>query len=128
MFGDWMCGQCDQHNFARRETCYKCNKPRGSVTGISIPLHQLQEGGGRVNAFDAPLPPREDRPALPPTAHLGDWICPNRPCHAHNFASRDTCYKCACPRNGREQTVTAKPVNAAWNSGAEFVVGRGFVS
>jgi len=129
MFGDWMCGSCDQHNFARRDTCYKCGKPRDSTKGDSVPLHQLQErGGGGPASLPPPRGPPgvENRPKLPPTAHLGDWICPQ--CHAHNFAVRDTCFKCACSRHGSaEQTVTARPVNQAWNQGGEFVVGRGFV-
>ncbi|XP_058067458.1 putative RNA-binding protein involved in heterochromatin assembly [Magnolia sinica] len=32
--GDWMCTRngCNEHNFASRMECYKCNAPRGSAT------------------------------------------------------------------------------------------------
>ncbi|CAE8643021.1 unnamed protein product, partial [Polarella glacialis] len=31
--GDWYCADCDAHNFARRNDCFKCNVPRSGGGG-----------------------------------------------------------------------------------------------
>mmetsp|Transcript_8982 Transcript_8982/g.25815 ORF Transcript_8982/g.25815 Transcript_8982/m.25815 type:complete len:253 (+) Transcript_8982:104-862(+) len=60
--GDWMCPDCNAHNFARNMSCFKCNVERPEDAG-------------------APQAPRAGRE--------GDWDC--QECGFNNFASRTSC-------------------------------------
>jgi len=91
--GDWVCADpaCGNLNFAFRNVCKQCQKPKDLSAG----------GGGTyptaLQGFIQP-PPRQ----YFYTTRPGDWPCPNPNCLANNFASRYECHKCR----------TAKPVVA----------------
>ncbi|KAI8991753.1 hypothetical protein BDF20DRAFT_846228 [Mycotypha africana] len=70
--GDWMCFNCNFHNFASRLYCFKCNteNPNPGPTAGHVPYSQ-------------PFTP-------------GDWMCPQ--CNYHNYSSRIHCKKCSGPR------------------------------
>lgn len=88
--GDWICPQCNNHNYASREICNApgCTQPKVNyelapheaahiqMTG-AIPFETHH--GGRSSIINA-------RP--------GDWICPL--CQNHNYASREICNGPGC--------------------------------
>ncbi|KAG0459758.1 hypothetical protein HPP92_022886 [Vanilla planifolia] len=68
--GDWNCRCCQHLNFGRRDACQRCGDPRigaGVCTGGEV----RQAGTVEVKP--------------------GDWYCT---CGVHNFASRQSCFKC----------------------------------
>eukprot|EP00158_Paraphelidium_tribonemae_P009052 Partr_v1_DN28756_c1_g2_i2_m61682 putative zinc finger len=96
--GDWYCPGCHTHNFARRDTCFRC---RGSKPDIE---HNSE-------AFDGPAPSISDQSGakrddlsgeerLPfayprgTKSRRGDWGCADAKCRAVNFASRKQCHQC----------------------------------
>ena len=52
--GDWKCSQCNVNNFARRDSCYRCQAPKPSEGGGG------NRGGGRGRSR-SPRRDREDR-------------------------------------------------------------------
>ena len=103
--GDWECESCGGNNFARRDTCFKCEAPKGGSGG---------GGGGGYGARRDRSPPRR-RSRSPPGGGYGggrggggrggggqdfregDWECH---CGANNFARRTECFKCEAPKSG----------------------------
>jgi len=89
--GDWICVECDQHNFRNKTECFGCKIPKPDNARPAVPPgHFGQNGfppphgmmGGRRDM--GPPSEREVRP--------GDWQCVD--CNYSNFASRTTCNKC----------------------------------
>ena len=70
--GDWICGKCGEHNFARRTRCWKC---RARNTGNAVTV----------------VGPTEKKAGKP-----GDWDCGK--CSGANFARRKMCYQCGGPK------------------------------
>jgi len=110
--GDWMCAQCNGHNYASRTTCRRCEalKPEG-WTGPSsdykttdfrpgdwnCPSCQAHNFAARTDcrkcsAPRGPAAPGEEKKAVHHNFRPGDWLCPD--CNEHNYASRTTCRKC----------------------------------
>ena len=88
--GDWTCARCSAHNFASRQSCFKCK--RSKAGGDS-------EGGDGFS----PVASKAGSDAGGPSAgsfRAGDWIC--KKCRAHNFASRQSCFKCEHRKTGDE--------------------------
>eukprot|EP00930_Biecheleria_cincta_P084028 TRINITY_DN73526_c0_g1_i1.p1 TRINITY_DN73526_c0_g1~~TRINITY_DN73526_c0_g1_i1.p1 ORF type:complete len:341 (+),score=42.21 TRINITY_DN73526_c0_g1_i1:49-1023(+) len=79
--GDWICGDCDNHNFASRQVCNRCQAPKEAPR----PPPSRREFGGS---------PGGGRGA--PEMKDGDWICSE--CSNHNFASREVCNRCHAPK------------------------------
>lgn len=121
--GDWVCAQCSNHNYAKREACNKCNAPRpnlghtgGFGKGCGGPIDPYGCWGGRglaprVGPYSQPGPQMMGVPApfFQPGAQMlggkaggkqlrpGDWVCPG--CQNHNYASRTECNKCGQPKS-----------------------------
>eukprot|EP00930_Biecheleria_cincta_P056179 TRINITY_DN4234_c0_g1_i1.p1 TRINITY_DN4234_c0_g1~~TRINITY_DN4234_c0_g1_i1.p1 ORF type:complete len:733 (-),score=108.29 TRINITY_DN4234_c0_g1_i1:29-2197(-) len=92
--GDWFCPSCEDHNFAKNETCRKCNTAKPStpsnVVGNASTVSEVK-GRSACRRFLAGTC-NKGKDCL--FAHIagGDWICPE--CGDHNFARNDTCRKC----------------------------------
>ncbi|KNC81591.1 hypothetical protein SARC_06092 [Sphaeroforma arctica JP610] len=101
--GDWMCPACQNHNFARNQSCRKCNGPR--VEGGGPPMHVRQPGppmGGMGPPMHAGNPHQGGMPhgggGIPANFRPGDWMCPA--CNNHNFARNNSCRSCYAPKQG----------------------------
>eukprot|EP00028_Trichosphaerium_sp_Am-I-7-wt_P012102 CAMPEP_0168523558 /NCGR_PEP_ID=MMETSP0405-20121227/10055_1 /TAXON_ID=498012 /ORGANISM="Trichosphaerium sp, Strain Am-I-7 wt" /LENGTH=294 /DNA_ID=CAMNT_0008545455 /DNA_START=5 /DNA_END=889 /DNA_ORIENTATION=+ len=92
--GDWMCDECDAHNFSRRDTCMRCSKDRPAGGGGGSSYGGSRYGGGRDGGYSGGRSGGFDRPD---NFKPGDWMCPN--CNAHNFRSRSQCMKCATSKD-----------------------------
>lgn len=95
--GDWMCQQCNAHNFASKTRCHKCGwDPQSGVKGAdgADGAAGAMAGMGGVGAAGN-LVGKDLRP--------GDWICSN--CNAHNFASKQACFKCGIGTPTAENTI-----------------------
>ena len=46
--GDWRCGVCDIQNFARRESCFKCKKPKAEVEAEAAAETEDADEAGEV--------------------------------------------------------------------------------
>ncbi|KAI8053716.1 hypothetical protein BDF22DRAFT_680872, partial [Syncephalis plumigaleata] len=75
---DWVCGSCSAHNFAKRNNCWECGKPKSDSVD--------------PNNDDGDSSSTRRRSASRP----GDWTCPD--CKFENFASRHTCLRCKAER------------------------------
>jgi len=78
--GDWICGECGNHNFARRKECHRrsCGAPR--------PLLSSSRNG----EFGMGVPPVGNSSG---PKRSGDWYCE---CGEKNFAKRTVCFNNAC--------------------------------
>jgi len=97
--GDWICPNCNKHNFARREKCLDCGtaKPNTIVEmkagDWQCPNCKEINFARRTQCFKCQtLRPSDVKKQLLP----GDWICTN--CNELNFARRDKCFKCNHPK------------------------------
>ncbi|XP_035832284.1 uncharacterized protein LOC110884626 isoform X2 [Helianthus annuus] len=69
MEGGWVCRTCQLPNFNWRTKCQRCSGPFGRENTCAP--------GPRIRAY---------RP--------GDWFCDAGLCRAHNFATRQYCFRC----------------------------------
>ncbi|KAL3133450.1 hypothetical protein ABBQ38_007313 [Trebouxia sp. C0009 RCD-2024] len=96
--GDWTCGACNQHNFARNTECFKCGAPKSEAA------EPAQFGGERRMSSDRFSDRRPQADRFPQTDGFGaaeampegDWDCSE--CGTNNFARRGKCFKCGRPR------------------------------
>ncbi|KAG8372716.1 hypothetical protein BUALT_Bualt12G0095600 [Buddleja alternifolia] len=77
--GDWMCGACQHVNFQKRDSCQRCSCPRYATPGD-------------VSAYANALMQKTQVLA-------GDWYCVALNCGAHNYASRNSCYRCGASKD-----------------------------
>jgi len=102
--GDWVCAQCGNHNYAKREVCNKCSAPRpanghpgGLGKGCGGPLDPYGCWGGKgYSPYSQPGPQMLGGKACGKQLRPGDWVCPG--CQNHNYASRTECNKCGQPK------------------------------
>ncbi|KAI8815725.1 uncharacterized protein EV422DRAFT_624022 [Fimicolochytrium jonesii] len=78
--GDWMCTQCNCHNFQSRAVCFRCQAPK--------------EGGGAMGPSSGGYGGMPHGPPGGPIMRPGDWICEKPGCGFQNFASRQECFRC----------------------------------
>jgi len=117
MPGDWICTACQNHNFASRTVCNRCQNPKeagapASKGGYGAAPKAPIVRPSPLGAIGAPEKPVKQ----PPNMKDGDWLC--AACGNHNFASRVACNKCSAPKTstggscggGKPQTP-AKPAN-----------------
>ena len=126
--GDWYCENCNAHNFASRNACFKCKEMKKNIMPVTTPTSVGSMGGDNTRAFVPPPPLGNPTAAGAKQAHSigsgdysnegeangyshhsgdvssvlrpGDWLCPS--CRAHNFASRTACFKCKARKGGVE--------------------------
>jgi len=95
--GDWPCASCNANNFASRNSCFKCNEPRGASGSGGYGGGRSSGGGGgnyeRQGDFRS-FGGRGGQSRV--ESRPGDWPCAS--CSANNFASRNSCFKCNEPR------------------------------
>eukprot|EP00249_Psilotum_nudum_P018860 c26991_g1_i3 orf=303-869(+) len=104
--GDWSCVSCQHLNFSWRDSCQRCGDPRpmGGFGGRSEERGDYYRSGpysygsgynsgsgpggdyGRNYGGNFGFGGSDVRP--------GDWYCSSSSCGAHNFASRNNCFKC----------------------------------
>ena len=122
--GDWVCYECNENNFARRDNCFGCKAPRGGGGG-GYKSSRYDRG------YDRRGPPSyRSRSRSPPSRYRnggynsrrgggsrgyddgygkgggrggdwrdGDWECYG--CGFQNFAKRSECFKCNKVKGGR---------------------------
>ena len=97
--GDWACPKCSNHNFARRDTCNRCQTPKPGGGGGGGGGGYQRGPGGHGGGYGAPPPPQAYGMPPPPQAygsapppygappphamaapggpqpHDGDWAC-----------------------------------------------------
>lgn len=108
--GDWICGNCAFHNYARNSNCRRCSAERGcggpSAAAAALAA-STQSSGGYGGA------------ALLP----GDWICSS--CGDHQFARNSGCRSCGAAK-GRSGLAAAADAGAtAGLSGTPVLLGGG---
>lgn len=97
--GDWPCPNCGFHNFAKNETCKRCEtvRPEGFGPGMGMQDMMGQPGGcGGCGGgmYGQGQPQGQQQHQLHPKP--GDWPCPS--CGFHNFAKNETCRRCGTNR------------------------------
>lgn len=118
--GDWICGRCQNDNFAKRTSCRRCQAPKvtlGSETGVGgefaygskgstsrrqdtdwdCPACGVLNFGRRLVCFDCATPNPAPVAMAPVKTLRGDWTCDH--CQTHNFARRKHCYGCGQPES-----------------------------
>lgn len=101
--GDWMCGSCGDHQFARNSECRKCGAARSDGGG-----GKGGKGFGKVKGKKA-----------------GDWFCPS--CNDLQFAKNLVCRKCQTPNPDPEGSQAAMEAGiAAGHGGQEMKPGDWF--
>ena len=139
--GDWLCPNCDDHQFARNKFCRKCREPKPGNVVTSYQYHSEKRGDWYCpqctdHQFASRTVCRSCGAARPesynpegfnhintdantrvkpkPEFRPGDWICPQ--CNDHQFASRLVCRNCQTPnpvKAGETEEVTIVKVDNA---------------
>lgn len=96
--GDWICPSCNNHNYASRTSCNRCQafKPENAQAPAQANLfgsNYSLPGAGQSSVGKM-------RP--------GDWLCPA--CNNHNYASRAKCNRCQA---SKPESAGGEPVAAA---------------
>eukprot|EP00116_Pleurobrachia_bachei_P004284 sb/3464546/ len=107
--GDWLCAECDSHNYNARVTCFRCNIPKekselktkgkSALDWICF-LCNATNFGFRRECFKCRVSraESEDRKARV----VGrEWFCMD--CNVNNFPDRSQCFKCKRPRHMLER-------------------------
>ncbi len=98
--GDWICGKCSEHNFARRTRCWKCRARNTGNAGTLVNSPACVRFGCPASSClthrwtlltVTVVAPTEKKAGKP-----GDWDCAK--CNAANFARRKACYQCGGPK------------------------------
>lgn len=96
--GNKICRNCQDLNFANRTVCRKCGHSL-SDSVEQVPVHSrgyietlLKCIHGYISGSFQPVNDTST------SFREGDWNCNESECKAHNFASRDVCYKRHSPK------------------------------
>ncbi|KAJ9441265.1 RNA-binding protein cabeza [Diplonema papillatum] len=99
--GDWMCGACGNHNFARRASCHRCGAVKAPA-GPGAPPVDGNYGGGGWGSMNV-------------KREAGDWDCPN--CGNLNFQRRTECHRCDWSRTANPNGYPAVGGEQYYNPG-----------
>lgn len=88
--GDWDCGECFAHNFAKRTHCFRCRSVKLD-SEVTPQDHHASDSHSHDHGMT-----REYK--MPKKMQRGDWFCPSKQCRAVNFASRTACFECETAR------------------------------
>jgi len=92
-FDDWTCPACNNSNFARRQSCNRCDAPRPSGGGQrSNQRFYGQDRGQRDNRRGQ----RDNSRGRSQQHGDNDWTCPA--CNNSNFSFRTACNRCEAPK------------------------------
>lgn len=83
---DWDCPACRNVNFARRDTCNRCQTPRPPAR------------------YSAPYPVASQTSSGRFQPQAGDWTCSNPSCGNINWAKRVACNRCGTTRTAMDAT------------------------
>jgi len=92
--GDWICASCQDHQYARNESCRRCGAakpPSAAAAGGALASGAF--GGG--HGFGAPQPAAAFNVAAM-GGKPGDWVCPA--CGDLQFARNASCRRCGGPK------------------------------
>ena len=106
--GDWKCNHCGKDNFARRSSCFGCNRNRngggehrGRPGDWNCPNCNDHQFASRTQCRKCGTSKVGGAPAGP-VLREGDWNCPR--CTKHQFARNKFCRDCGSANPGNEQT------------------------
>eukprot|EP00873_Tetraselmis_striata_P027753 jgi/Tetstr1/448017/TSEL_035318.t1 len=105
--GDWMCPDCNAHNFGSKTECFRCDCPRPESAGPPVTRGRREPSSSRS---------REPRSSGPGEVRPGDWDC--RECGFHNYARNRECKRCDSPAPGpgdRGSGIKPANVDNLWN-------------
>lgn len=143
--GDWICGTCNDLQFARNVTCRSCGAPRSRrgaaaqqvaatpTTTVPTGLPALQKTGDWICTTCGDLQfarnkqcrrcgtprPNDGVSGTPWFAEGGDWLCPN--CGDLQFKRNTACRKCKLirPKNDKGVTTVQQPIEPELSREAE---------
>jgi len=93
--GDWICPSCDNNNFAHRDRCHLCHKPRESSS-----RHSPDRDRDRDREREREKDSRDDR----------DWICSG--CDHRNHPKRSRCSRCDRYRSSSSSSSSSSRPNS----------------
>merc|ERR1719272_1587249 len=105
--GDWTCPACQNHNYASREACNKCQTPKMMGAGMQqgMDMGGMGMGMGMGNGNGMGMGAMMGN--MGANMRQGDWMCPA--CQNHNYASREACNKCSAPKDVRVANSGMRP-------------------
>jgi len=115
--GDWICGSCQNNNYANRLACNRCQMPKTMQAGSSNAIFQTQAAQQYMGyGKGASYPAQRHTPYAAPQAAApgggkggkeGDWSCSS--CNNHNYHHRIVCNRCGGPRGGGMNYIESMP-------------------
>ena len=116
--GDWVCNVCNNHNYASKTACNRCQTVKGLAWSAGAKELRagdwLCQGCSNVNYASRQSCNKCAGPKMAQSEMIsasllgmggfpggrnvrqGDWLCPD--CGNHNFASRTACNTCSVPK------------------------------
>jgi hypothetical protein len=96
MDGDWICSECNEHNFARRWTCFRCNATKDLTTTTNTNTNNTNTTATNNSNINTTTTNNNHFPERKPE-FPSDWKCSS--CNANNFARREICFVCGAPKH-----------------------------
>lgn len=121
--GDWRCGSCHDHVYARHNACRKCGAQKSAGSEFSEDTYGTKGGGAGVfRPGDWTCPKCNDHVfsfnpncrkcgTLKPGYRAGDWICPNPACRDQVYSRNLSCRKCGAQRPSAGGPIPGYPTD-----------------